>query len=65
MGTRFKSITIDYSTEIDESTFKPLKIITLKVDLENLEHLKITEGVDIDSEILEIQEQIKQIIKGE
>ena len=65
MGTRFKSITIDYSTEIDESTFKPLKIITLKVDLEDLEHLKITEGANIDSEISEIQEQIKQIIKGE
>ena len=65
METRFKSITIDYSTEIDKNTFKPLKIITLKVDLEDLEYLKITEGADIDSEILEIQEQIKQIIKGE
>lgn len=65
METRFKSITIDYSTEIDKNTFKPLKIIILKVDLEGLENMKIIESPDIDSEILEIQEQIKQIIKGE
>ena len=65
METRFKSITIDYSTEIDKNTFKLLKIITLKVYLEGLENMKIIESPDIDSEILEIQEQIKQIIKGE
>lgn len=62
MKTRFKSITVDYGLEIDKNTFKPLKIITLKVDLEGLEHMKITEGVEyIDSEILEIQEQFKKI----
>jgi hypothetical protein len=58
-------ITIDYSTGIDKSAFNVIIFNGLNVFLEDLEHLKITEGADIDSEILEIQEQIKQIIKGE
>lgn len=61
-----KAITINYGTEIDKDTFKPLKIITLTVDLEGLQNVKVTQCAEyIEQEILDIQEQIKQIIKGE
>lgn len=66
MKTKMKTIEINYSTELSVVTFKPLKIITLTIDLEGLQNLKVTQGAEnTEKEISETQELIKQIIKGE
>jgi ribonuclease HIII len=56
-----KSTSIITSDGFDESAFSPVKVVTLTISKEKLQDLKVTG--EIDSEILEIQEQIKKIIK--
>ncbi len=47
---------------IDENSFKQVKVITILIPEETIQDLKV-QG-KIDNEIIEIQEEIKKIIKG-
>lgn len=50
------------SSGLDNDTFKRLKVIIITIDEEKIQDLKVIGK--IDNEIIEIQEEIKKIIKG-
>ncbi len=50
------------SSGLVNDTFKRVKIITIIIDEEKIQDLKVTG--EISKEIIEIQEEIKKIIKG-
>lgn len=56
------NVTIITGNGIDENSFKRVKVITILIPEEKIQDLKV-QG-KIDNEIIEIQEEIKKIIKG-
>lgn len=50
------------SNGIDENSFKSVKVITIIIDEEKIQDLRVLGK--IDNEIIEVQEEINKIIKG-